>query len=116
MNSTRQMVWLTRSMFSSFNRAKTAIAHHRESNFHQLGVDIHGAATGLFVEIAQRVGEGVLHDGRQRIELRAIEAFLNQSPLRAPGVSMGGEQALPQKVAHALYLNFGFLVVLRIGL
>jgi len=48
--------------------------------------------------------------------LRSIEAFLDETPLRAPGFSVGGEKTFPKEVAHALYLNFGFLVVLRIGL
>jgi hypothetical protein len=70
----------------------------------------------LSIEIPQRLGKGVLHDGGQRIKLLSIEALLDETPLRAPGFSVGREKTFPQEVAHPLYLNFGFLVVLRIGL
>jgi hypothetical protein len=46
----------------------------------------------------------------------SIEALLDETPLRAPGLSVGREKTFPQEVAHPLNLNFGFSVVLRIGL
>jgi hypothetical protein len=111
------MVWLTRSMSSSFKRAPNSDrAYHREGNLHHEGVDIDWADTGLSVEIPQRVGEGVLHDRGQNIELLPIEARLDETPLRAPGFSVGGEKTFAQEVAHPLHLNFGLVVVLRIGL
>jgi hypothetical protein len=70
----------------------------------------------LSVEIPQRLGEGVLHDRGQSLELLSIEALLDETPLRAPGFSVGGEKTFAQEVAHPLYLNFGLLVILRIGL
>jgi hypothetical protein len=48
--------------------------------------------------------------------LFSIEALLNETPLRSPGFSMGGEKTFAQEVAHSLYLNIRFLVILRIGL
>ena len=70
----------------------------------------------MSVEIPQRLGEGVLHDRGQSIELLSIEALLDEAPLRAPGFPVGGEKTFAQEVAHPLHLNFGFVVVLRIGL
>ena len=81
-----------------------------------MGVDIDGADTDLSVEIPQRLGEGVLHDRGQNVQLFSIETLLDETPLRAPGFSVGGEKTFAQEVAHPLHLNFGFLVVLRIGL
>ena len=46
----------------------------------------------------------------------SIETLLDETPLRAPGFPVGGEKTFAQEVAHPLHLNFGFLVVLRIGL
>jgi hypothetical protein len=96
--------------------AKQRSADHREGNLHQVGVDIDGADAGLSVEIPQRLGEGVLHDRGQNFELLSIETLLDEAPLRAPGFPVGGEKTLAQEVAHPLHLNFGFVVVLRIGL
>ncbi len=70
----------------------------------------------LGVEVAQRIGHRVLHDGRQRFKLLRSETLLDEPPLVAPGVSLGGEQTLSQEVAHALHLNFGLMVVLRVRL
>ena len=89
---------------------------HPEGHFHQVGVDIDGANTGLSVEIPQRLGERVLHDGGQNVQLFSIETFLDEAPLRAPDFPVAGEKAFAQEVAHPLHLNFGFVVVLRIGL
>jgi hypothetical protein len=55
-------------------RAEERSGDHREGNPHQLGVDIDWAATDLSVEILQRLGQGVLHDRGQRIELLAVES------------------------------------------
>src|ERR1700678_761681 len=96
--------------------AKERSGDHREGNFHQVGVDIDGAATNLAVEIPEGLGYRVLHDRGQRIELLSIEAFLDETSLRAPGFSVGRKKTLSQKVPHPLYLNFRFSVVFRIGL
>jgi hypothetical protein len=48
--------------------------------------------------------------------LLAIEALLDEAPLRAPGFPVSGEKTFAQEVAHPLHLNFGLLVILRIGL
>ena len=87
-----------------------------EGHLHQLWIDIDGAETHLAIEVAQRIAKRVLHDRRQGIELLAVEAFLDETPLRAPRLSMGGEQAFAQEVAHSLHLDLGLLVVLPIGL
>ena len=89
---------------------------HGEGHFHQVGVNIDGAGTGLSFEIPQRLGERVLHDRGESLELFSIETLLDQAPLSAPGFTVGGEKAFAQEVAHPLYLNFRFLVVLRVGL
>jgi hypothetical protein len=70
----------------------------------------------LSVEIPQRVGERVLHDRRQNLQLLSIETFLDEAPLRAPDFPVAGEKTLAQEVTHPLHLNFGFVVVVRIGL
>jgi hypothetical protein len=95
--------------------AKKRSRDHRESDFHQVGVDIDGTTADLSIEIPQRFGERVLHDRGERIELLSIESRLDETPLRTPGFSVRREKTFSQEVAHALYLNFGFLVVLRIG-
>ena len=46
----------------------------------------------------------------------SFETFLDQASLRAPRLPVGGEKAFAQEVSHPLHLNFGFVVVLRIGL
>ena len=96
--------------------AKQRPADHLEGHFHQLGVDIDGADTGLSVEIPQRLRERVLHDRGQNVQLFSIETLLDESPLRAPDFPVAGEKTLAQEVAHPLHLNFGFVVILRIGL
>jgi hypothetical protein len=48
--------------------------------------------------------------------LFSIETFLDEAPLRAPDFPVAGEKTLAQEVAHPLHLNFGFVVILRIGL
>ncbi len=104
-------------MSSSFKPgAKQRPADHPEGNFHQVGVDIDGADTGLSVEIPQRVGEGVLHDRGQNFQLLSIETLLDEAPLRAPDFPVAGEKTLAQEMAHPLHLNLGFVVVLRIRL
>ena len=70
----------------------------------------------MCVKISQGLREGVLHDGGERVQQSAIKALLDQTPLGAPGFSVGSKKTLPQKVAHPFDLNFGFLVVLRVGL
>ena len=96
--------------------AKQRLAHHLEGNLHQVGVDIDGADTGLSVEIPQRLGERVLHDRGQNVQLFSIETLLDEAPLRAPDFPVAGEKTLAQEVAHPLHLNFGFVVIFRIGL
>ncbi len=70
----------------------------------------------LLVELSQRLGERILHDQGQSIQLSAIKPFLDEAPLCLPGFPVSGQKTFTQKVAHPLYLNFGFLVVLGIGL
>ena len=96
--------------------AKQRSGDHREGHLHQVGVDIDGADTDLSVEIPQRLGEGVLHDRGQSLKLFSIETLLDKTPLCAPGFPVGGEKTFAQEVAHPLYLNFGFLVIFRVGL
>ena len=96
--------------------AKQRSGDHRKRHFHQLGVDIDGAGMDLSVEIFQRLGEGILHDRGQSIQLLSIETLLDKAPLRFPGLPVGGEKAFAQEVPHPLYLDLGFLVILRIGL
>jgi hypothetical protein len=104
MNSwTVEMVRLMRSMSSSFSRAPNSDGRPSEGHFHQVGVDIDGADTGLSVEIPQRLREGVLHDRGQNVQLFSIEALLDETPLRAPGFPVGGEKAFAQEVAHPLH-------------
>src|ERR1700739_3983270 len=81
-----------------------------------MGVDIDGAATDLAVEISQRIGEGVLHDRGQSIEFFAVKTLLNKTPLCDTRFPVGSEKAFTQEVAHPFYLDFGFLIILRIGL
>ena len=68
------------------------------------------------VEIPQRLREGVLHDRGQNVQLSSIETFLDEAPLYSPGFSVGGEKTFAQEVAHPFHLNFGFVVIFRIGL
>ena len=111
------MVWLMRSMSSSFSRAPNSdLPDHLEGHFHQKRVNIDGAEVGLSVEILQRFGERILHDRGQNVQLFSIETLLDEAPLRAPNLPVAGEKTFAQEVAHSLHLNFGFVVVLRIGL
>jgi hypothetical protein len=48
--------------------------------------------------------------------LFSIETLLDKAPLCTPGFPVGGEKTFAQEVAHPLYLNFGFLIIFRIGL
>ena len=82
---------------------------HGEGHLHEVGVDVDGAVVDLAVELAQRVGEGVLHDRGQGFELLAVKTLLDEAALGTPGFSVGGEQAFAQEVAHALYLDVGLL-------
>ena len=68
------------------------------------------------VEFPQRFGERVLHDRRKSLKLFSIETLLDKTPLCAPGFPVGGQKTFAQEVAHPLHLNFGFLVILRVGL
>ena len=97
-------------------RAEQRSGDHREGHFHQVGVDIDRADLGLPVEVPQRVGERVLHDRRKNLKLFSLEPPLDKTTLRAPGLSVGGQKTFAQEVPHPLYLNFGLLVILRIGL
>ncbi len=96
--------------------AKQRSGDHREGHFHQVRVNVDGANTDLSFEFLQRLGERVLHDGRQGLKLFSIETLLDKTPLCAPGFPVGGEKAFAQEMAHPLHLNFRFLVVLRVGL
>ena len=70
----------------------------------------------LRVEVSQRLGQRVLHDDRKRIELLAVEAFLDQAALRLPGFALSREQALAKEVAHPLDLDLRLAVVAGVGL
>src|SRR6516165_6154438 len=94
--------------------AKQGTGDHREGHLHEVRVNIYGTDTDLPVEITQRLREGVLHNRGQHSEI--FETSLDETPLGAPCFPMRGEKALPQEMAHPLYLDLGFLVVLRIGL
>ena len=56
------MQWLTISMSSSFNRAPNSDRATIAKVIFISWVDIDGAATGLSVEISERLGKGVLHN------------------------------------------------------
>ena len=94
--------------------AKQGSGYHREGNLHHERVDIDRADTGLSVEVPQRVGEGVLHDGGKNLELLSFKTRLDEAALRAPGFSLSGEKTLAKEMAHPLFLDFGLVVVLRI--
>src|ERR1700683_1880388 len=96
--------------------AKQRPAYHREGNFHHEGIDIDRAEPGLSVEVPQRVGQGVLHDRGQNFQLLSLKTGLDEAPLCAPSLPFSGKKTLAQEVAHALHLNLGLAVVLRIRL
>ena len=60
--------------------------------------------------------QGILHDRGQNVQLFAVEALLDEAPLRAPDFPVAGEETLAQEVPHTLRLNFGLVIVLRIRL
>ena len=64
---------------------------------------------------SESVSESCMMDG-QGFELLAVKTFLDEAALRAPGFTVGGEQALAEEVAHAFHLDVGLLVVLGVGL
>src|SRR5208337_228894 len=70
----------------------------------------------MSVEVLQRVGEGVLHDRGDHFELLSLKTRLDEAPLRAPSLPLSGEKTFAQEMAHALHLNLGLAIVLRVRL
>ena len=96
--------------------AEQRTGDHGEGHLHQLRIDVDGAETDLLVEVAsESASESCMIDG-ERVQLLAIEALLDETPLVAPGFAMGGKQTFTQEVAHSLHLDLGLLVVLPVGL